>query len=252
MKPTILFLFTAACFKPVNTQSPEFQAQQRAQFAQSMGYPTKKTAQELEAVIQQQTKDFQRTGQHDTARLEAFAPYVIDGKEGTCYTVVMRLGAGAAWDTGAEAGLRFDFRTPTVNGAGGPGVTGPGAVVSVDCAETSGPITLTMSPLIAGDRAPIGHGPVELEVWSHVLTPQEAAHREADKQRQIREQREFAQREAMEKQQRATFGCGKCDGRYQGCIGAGRSRTVCRDEYSSCAFHEVGPDYLSACPNPSY
>ena len=27
---------------------------------------------------------------------------------------------------------------------------------------------------------------------------------------------------------------------------------VCRDEYGSCAFHEVGADYLSACPNPSY
>jgi hypothetical protein len=99
---------------------------------------------------------------------------------------------------------------------------------------------------------PIGQGPLELELWSHKLTAEEAAHLEADKQRQIQEQREFARQQALEQQMRADRGCAKCDGRYQGCIGAGRSRGVCRDEYGSCAFHEVGADYLSACPNPSY
>lgn len=256
MKLTSIHLavpFLAACFSipsPAPAPNPaELQAQQKAAFAQSMGYPTKKTAQELETVIAQQTKDFKR-GRKDEARLEAIAPYTIEGVKGTCYTIVMRLGDGAVWGPGAEAGLRFDFRSPTGNGSGGPGVVGPGAVASVGCAEASGTIALTMAPMVG--QEPIGQGPIELELWSHKLTAEEAAHLEADKQRQIREQREFAEREEAKRQQRAATGCSKCDGRYQGCIGAGRSRSVCRDEYGSCAFREVGADYMSACPNPSY
>ncbi|HEY5946255.1 MAG TPA: hypothetical protein VIV40_12220 [Kofleriaceae bacterium] len=246
-------LSVTACFsmpQPAPAPNPaEIQAQQKTAFAQSMGYPTRKTAQDLEAVIQQQTKDFKRTGRKDEARLEAFAPFTIEGVKGTCYTIVMRLGAGATWGPSADY-LRFDFRSPSGNGSGGPGVTGPGAVVSVGCAEANGPIALTMSPMVGQD--PIGTGPVELELWSHKLTAEEAEHLEADKQRQIREQREFAEREEAKRQQRANAGCSKCDGRYQGCIGAGRSRSVCRDEYSSCAFREVGADYASACPNPNF
>lgn len=255
MKLSVTLPFLAACFavpSPAPAPAPnsaELQAQQKAAFAQSMGYPTKKTVEELEATIQRQTKDFKRR-RTDEARLEALAPYVIEGVEGTCYTVVIRLRDGATWGPGAEAGLRFDFRSPTGNGSGGPGVVGPGAVASVGCAEASGPIALTMAPMIG--QEPIGQGPVELELWSHKLTAEEAARLEADKQRQIREQREFAEREEAKRQQRATTGCAKCDGRYQGCIGAGRSRSVCRDEYGSCAFREVGADYLSACPNPNY
>jgi hypothetical protein len=237
---------------PKPPDANQMRAQQKAASAQSMGYPTKKSATELEAVIAKQTKDFQPTGQKQTARLEALAPFTINAAAGTCYTVVMRLGEGAAWGPGAEAGLRFDFQTPTVRGSGGPGVTGPGAVVSVDCAEADGPITLTMAPMLAGDPDPIGKGPLELEVFSHKLTPEEHAHREADKQRQIKEQQEFARQEEAKRQQRASTGCSKCDARYQGCIGSGRSRSACRDEYGSCAFHEVGADYMSACPNPSY
>lgn len=255
MKLSVLLPFLAACFavpSPATAPGPnsaELQAQQKAAFAQSMGYPTRKTAEELEATIQRQTKDFKRRRTSE-ARLEAFEPYVIEGVEGTCYTVVMRLRDGATWGPGAEAGLRFDFRSPTGNGSGGPGLIGPGAVASVGCAEASGPIALTMAPMIG--QEPIGQGAVELELWSHKLTAEEAARLEADKQRQIREQREFAEREEAKRQQRATAGCAKCDGRYQGCIGAGRSRSVCRDEYGSCAFREVGADYLSACPNPNY
>ena len=256
VKLSITLPFLAACFSiPSPAPAPntaEVQAQQRAMAAQSMGHPTKKTAQELEAVIQQQTKDFKRTGKKDTARLEAFAPYMIEGVKDTCYTIVMRLGEGATWGPGAEAGLRFDFRSPTGNGSGGPGLTGPGAVVSVGCADASGPIALTMAPLIAGTTDPIGQGPIELELWSHKLTREERANLDADKERQIREQQEFARQEEAKRQHRAAVGCGKCDGRYQGCIGAGRSRHSCSEEYRSCAFREVGADYGSACPFPNH
>ena len=252
MKPTIALVFLAACFSmPSPSPAPNpaaIEAQQKSAFAQSMGYPTRKTAQELEAMIEKQTKDFKRTGKKQE-RLEAFEPFTIDGVKGTCYTIVMRLGTGATWGPSADY-LKFDFRTPTGPGSGGPGVIGPGAVASVGCAEADGPIALSMAPMVGKD--PIGQGPIELELFSHKLTAAEAAHLEADKQRQIQEQREFAEREARAKQQRASTGCAKCDGRYQGCIGAGRSKSACRDEYGSCAFQEVGADYLSACPSPNY
>lgn len=245
--------FIAACFAvPSPAPAPnsaEIQAQQKAAFAQSMGYPTRKSAAELDAVIHQQTKDFKSTGRKEQARLEAFTPFTIEGVKDTCYTIVMRLGEGATWGPSADY-LKFDFSSPTGAGSGGPGVTGPGAVVSVGCADASGPIALTMAPMVGAD--PIGKGPIELELFSHKLTPEERARLDADRERQIREQREFAEREEAKKQQRASVGCAKCDGRYQGCIGAGRSRSVCRDEYGSCAFREVGADYLSACPNPNY
>lgn len=257
MKLTITLPFlAAACFAvpsspvPQQPSQADIQAQQKAAFAQSMGYPTKKTAEELEATIEQQTKDFKRTGRKETVQLESIQPFVIEGVKGTCYTIVMHLGSGAAWGPGAEAGLRFDFRSPSGNGSGGPGLIGPGAVASVGCAEASGQIALTMAPMVGAES--IGSGPLELELWSHKLTAQEAAHLEADKQRQIREQQEFAAREKAERQQRANTGCAKCDARYQGCIGAGRSQSVCRDEFNSCAFREVGVDYTSACPNPRY
>lgn len=233
------------------TASPaEIQAQQRAAMAQSLGYPTRKSPAELEQVIAQQTKDFQPTGRRFSGQLEAPAPLVIEGVRGTCYTFVIRLAADAAWGLGAESGVRFDFRAPTGPGSGGPGVTGPGAVASVGCAEAAGPISLTMAPMIGAD--PLGRGAFTAELWSHVLTREEAAHLEADKQRQIEEQREFARRQAEEQQRRESAGCAKCDARYQGCIGAGRSRDVCQSDYRSCAFREAGASYLSVCPNPSF
>jgi hypothetical protein len=251
---TFALCVLAACFPqpPVASYTPPdpaaIQAQQRESTARSMGYPTRKTAADLDALIAQQTKDFKLAKKGLEGRLDSPSLLTIDGVKGTCYTVVLRLGDGAAWGVGAEAGLRFDFRSPTGPGSGGPGVRGPGAVVSVGCAEASGPIALTMAPMIGND--PIGSGRVSLELWSHVLTKQEAVALEADKQRQIEEQREFAAQEAAKKQQRLSSGCSKCEARYQGCLGAGRGDFACRDQYRSCAFEEAGPDYTSACPSP--
>ena len=188
--------------------APPDPAQQRAAFAQSMGYPTKKSPAELERTIDEQTKTFKKTGRQGETRLEAPEPFVFDGVNGTCYTVVMRLGDGAAWGLGAEAGLKFDFRRPEITGSGGPGVVGPGAVASVGCAEATGPITLSMAPMIGQD--PIGQGPIKMQLYSHVLTREEKQHLEADKQRQIAEQREFAARErereeAARKEREAEF-----------------------------------------------
>jgi hypothetical protein len=252
MRLLILVLGIAACFPtPPAYQQPNqaaIQQQQRAAFAQSMGYPTRKSPAELEAMIQQQTKDFTRVNRQTDGRLETPMPYVIEGVKGTCYTTVMRLDEGATWGLGAEAGLRFDFTSPTGHGSGGPGLAGPGAVASVGCAEADGPITLTMAPMVGTDQ--IGQGPYKIELWSHALSKQEATHLEADKQRQIAEQREFAAREKEKQRQKETAGCSKCDARYQGCIGAGRTRNSCQSDYRSCAFEEVGSSWPSACPSP--
>ena len=82
-----------------------------------------------------------------------------------------------------------------------------------------------------------------------MLTRAEADRLAADQQRQISEQREFAERERAERAARIARGCAKCDARYQGCIGAGRSPSVCQSEYRSCAFQQAGSEYLSVCPS---
>src|SRR5256885_2065509 len=181
---------TAPAYQPADPAATQAQARRSA--ARSMGEPTKKSPDELDATIQKQTKDFKPTKQHAEGRLESPERLTIKGVKGTCYTVVMRLGTGATWGVGAEAGLRFDFQSPTGPGSGGPGVVGPGAVASVGCAEADGPITLAMAPLIGAD--PIGSGSYTMDLYSHVLTRAEAAHLEADKQQQIEESRQFAAR----------------------------------------------------------
>jgi hypothetical protein len=184
--------------------APPDPAQQREAYAKSMGYPTRKSPAELERTIEEQTKKFKKTGRTGDTHLEAPEPFVFDGVSGTCYTVVMRLGDGAAWGLGAEAGLKLDFQRPEIHGSAGPGVVGPGVVASVGCAEASGPITLTMAPMIGQD--PIGQGRITMQLYSRVLTRDEKQQLEADKQRQIAEQREFAarerEREAAARQQR--------------------------------------------------
>jgi hypothetical protein len=248
-------LVLGACFAmtpPPSAYQPPDQAairdQQRAAFAKSAGYPTNHSAADLQAMIDEQIRTYRPTGRRGTGQLEAPRPVTIDGVHGTCYKVVIRLGAGATWDRGAEAGLRFDFTSPSGNGSGGPGVRGPGAVASVGCAEATGPITLTMAPLVGDD--PIGHGTYAYELYKKKLTPKEQAELAADQERQIREQEEFARAEREKRQNRAIAGCSKCDGRYQGCIGAGRSESTCRQQYSTCTFEEVGADAGSACPFP--
>ncbi len=200
----VALLVAPACIPPMYKPQPVDPAAQRAAMAQSMGYPTKKSPEELDQAIAKNTDKFKPTGRKGEMHLEAPEPFVFDGKTGTCYTIVMRLGENAAWGLGAEAGLKFDFKRPEIAGSGGPGVIGPGAVASVGCAEADGPITLTMAPMIGQD--PIGTGPMSMQLFSHVLTRAEREHLEADKQRQIAEQREFAarerEREAQEQQRR--------------------------------------------------
>ena len=106
--PLTFLVVVAACIpvaQPSALARPgDTQLAARQSAARSLGYPTRKSADELAAMIAQQTKDFTLTAQHAEGRLEAPAPLVIDGTQGTCYTIVMRLGAGATWGDAAEAG----------------------------------------------------------------------------------------------------------------------------------------------------
>jgi len=176
----------------------QIKAQQRAGFAQSMGYPTKKSAADLDQTIAAQTAKFKKTSRTHTTQLEAPQPFVFDAVSGSCYTIVMRLGAGAAWDIAGDY-TKFDFQRPEISGSGGPGVVGPGAVASVGCAKSTGPITLTMAPMLDGD--PIGKGPITMELYARVLTRPEIKKLEEDEARQIAEQRAFAEEQRRRDEQ---------------------------------------------------
>jgi len=68
-----------------------------AAFAQSMGYPTRKSAGELEGNDRGADEGLQGNGTTAEMQLEAPQPFTFDGARGVCYTVVMHLGDGAAW-----------------------------------------------------------------------------------------------------------------------------------------------------------
>ena len=208
MRPHLLVAvpLLAGCLIPTAASGPGFQpadpaqikAQQRASFAQSMGYPTKKSAAELDQTIAAQTAKFKKTSKTHTTQLEAPQPFVFDAVSGSCYTIVMRLGAGAAWDIAGDY-TKFDFQRPEISGSGGPGVVGPGAVASVGCAKTTGPISLTMAAMLDGD--PIGKGPITMELYARVLTRPEIKKLEEDEARQIAEQRAFAEEQRRRDEQ---------------------------------------------------
>ena len=195
----VLAAILGACIplgQPAAYQPPDpaaVKAQQRAGLAQSMGYPSKKSPQQLEQTIETQTAKFHRAGHIRVTQLQAPEPFVFDGVDGTCYTIVMRLQDGATWGPAGDY-MKFDFQRADTAGSGGPRVVGPGAVASVGCAKASGPITLTMASMVEGD--PLGTGPIEMELYSHVLTRAERQRLDEDERRQIEEQREFARQEA--------------------------------------------------------
>jgi hypothetical protein len=219
---------------------------QREAFARSAGYPTRKTAADLQALIDQQLSTYKPAGRSGAGSLQTPGSFTIDGERHTCYKVVMHLADGAAWGAGAEAGLKFQFAGATGNGMGGPGVRGPGAVASLGCADAAGTITMTMSPLFGSD--PIGAGDYKLEVYSHQLREKEwADKRAAEQAEEARQQREIDEQRAADRD-KAIAGCQRCDARYQGCIGAGNDYGTCQSRFSTCEFEEVGGG--ASCERP--
>lgn len=188
-------MMAPAAYQPADPA--QIKEQQRQGMAQSLGYPTRKTEADLDRTIAEQTAKYKRTGRGGSMTLQSPEPFTFDGVAGTCYTVVMRLDGDAKWDIAGDY-TKFDFQRPETRGSGGPGVVGPGAIASVGCAKTSGPITLTMASMIDGDR--IGFGTAKLELYNRVLTRAERKAMEEEERRQI-EQQELARQE-RERQER--------------------------------------------------
>ena len=219
-------------------------------FARSAGYPTRKSPEQLESTAHQMTAKYKLL-KKSAGTLEALTPIAIEGKRGVCYAVVLRLADGATWDVGAETGMLFDYSSPSGGSKAGPGLVGPGAVGALPCADSDGRITMRLSALDGNPRgAPIGHGAYTVELWSHVQTRAEAASFAADQQKQERDYRAFKAEDDAKKAKVAQQGCSKCEARFQGCVGSGRSNSSCDSDYRSCAFEQVGADYTSSCPNP--
>ena len=188
--------------RPATYASPDpatVKERQRQGLAQSLGYPTKKAEADLDRTIAEQTAKFKRSTTTGQLLLQSPQPFTFDGVEGTCYTVVLRLAGDAKWDIAGDY-TKFDFQRPETRGSGGPGVIGPGAVASVGCAKSTGPITLTMASMVEGDR--IGFGAANLELYTRVLTRAEKKAMEEDERRQIAEQEEFAREERQREEQR--------------------------------------------------
>ena len=254
MKYVALTFAVAACVGPFvpMTGGPTGGAStdQHEAFARSAGYPTKKSPEELESTARRMTERFKLV-KKSAGTLDALVPISIEGKRGVCYAVVLRLDNGATWDAGAEAGMLFDYTTPSGGSKAGPGLVGPGAVGALPCADADGRITMRLAALDGNRRgAPIGHGTYTVELWSHVQTRAEAASVVADQQKQERDYRAFKAEDDAKKAKVSQQGCSKCEARYQGCVGGGRSTNSCDSDYRSCAFEQVGPDYTSSCPNP--
>ncbi|MFN0252971.1 MAG: hypothetical protein ACKV2T_39215 [Kofleriaceae bacterium] len=192
-----LQMMQPAAYQPADPAAVK--ERQRQGLAQSLGYPTKKTEADFDRTVTEQTAKFKRSGRSGQMLLQSPEPFTFDGKEGTCYTVVMRLEGDAKWDIAGDY-TKFDFQRPEITGSGGPGVVGPGAVASVGCAKTNGPITLTMASMVEGDR--IGFGAAKLELYARVLTRAEKKAMEEDERRQIAEQQEFARQEREREERR--------------------------------------------------
>lgn len=221
---------------------------QRDEAARSSGYPTRRSPAELEQAIQKHTQGYLRTATTFDGRLDQPAPIALEGKQDVCYVAVLRLDAGAAWGVGAEAGVRFAVTRADGPANAGPGVVGPGAVATLGCPAASGPITLAMAPMVGQD--PLGRGSFRGELWEMVLTPEQAAQLRAELARRAEEQRAEIARLREERRQRAERACNTCEVRYQGCLGAGRTRRACDDMFDRCRFDEGGVDSVEMCPSP--
>ncbi len=223
-----------------------------AAFAASMGYPTRHTPEELEAFLAKQLTGYRPDGQLLSASLDSPVRVPVALKRGRCYFMVMRLAPGAAYSARAQAGLRFDYH-PRSGGpqvSGGPGVHGPGGAGSAGCPQQSDVYDFVLRTMVGASEVGLGTGPITLQLYSKPISRGQLDALKADEERQIEESRQFRAQEEARRAERARAGCAKCDARYQGCRGAGRTVHACQSLFRSCAFQEVGASWPSACRTP--
>jgi len=224
-------------------------------YAASMGYPARHTPQELEQFLATQLAGYQPVaGSQVQGRLEAPQAVSLQFERGRCYFMVLRLGPDAAYSERAQAGLSFIFQ-PAAGGAtvnGGPGIHGPGGAGSGGCPQQGGPYAFSLEPIVGGASGALdlGQGSYSLELWSKPISDAELQALAADQAQQIAESDAFRAQQEAEENARNQQGCNTCNSRYQGCIGAHMDRSQCDTDYRSCAFEQVGADWMSVCPNP--
>jgi hypothetical protein len=253
----LAFLACGGCFPMVAAAplppAPVYQPVDTSQaFAASMGYPTRHTAEELEAFLAQHLAGYRPEGQVLGATLEGPVRVPVRLKRGRCYFMVLRLAAGAAYSGKAQAGFRFDFE-PRNGGAqitGGPGVHGPGGAGSAGCPQRTADYDFVLRTVVGASEADLGTGPITLQLYAKPISAAQLANLKADEERQIEEARRFRAEQQAREAARAQAGCAKCDARYQGCRGAGRSVSACQSAFRSCAFEEVGASWPSRCRTP--
>ena len=221
-------------------------------FASSMGYPTKHTAEELEAFLDKNLEGYKPEGKSIDGKLDEGVRVPVELSRGKCYFMVLRLGEGAAYSKKAQAGYRFDYE-PKGGGSqisGGPGIHGPGGAGSAGCPQSNGSYDFVLRNVVGATEEDLGTGPITLQMYSKPVSEKQLANLKADEERQIDESNKFRAEQEAKDAERARTGCAKCDGRYQGCRGAGRSVTSCQSDYRSCAFQEVGASWPSNCRMP--
>jgi hypothetical protein len=246
MKPLFVVIVTLAYVSMAQaapSAAPTATASQAAMqdaLSSAMRPPAKKTKADLDAQAKRLLAKYQ-AGKTWSGKLEALEPITITATRGVCYAVLLRLGDDASWDSGLSAATVFDLKMPSgPSGYAGPGVIGPGALGMTTCADSDGKITMKLRT----SGKSLGHGPFTAQLYSHKQTADEA-HANAEDQR---EQEARYQKFKAEQAAKANAVCDRCATRYQGCLGAGRSDTACRDDYRHCTFD--GGDYSGACHSP--
>ncbi len=236
----------------IPTYNPPSEAQQNEAFAQSMGYPTKHSAEELQAFLDKHLAGYTPEGKPMEESLEDGISVPVELKRGKCYFMVLKLGEGAQYSGKAQAGYRFDYE-PKSGGmqiTGGPGIHGPGGAGSAGCPQANGSYDFILRNIVGATNKDLGTGPITLQLYSKPVSDKELTALKADQERQIAESERFRQEQEAKDAQRASSGCAACDGRYQGCRGTGRSVSSCQSDYRSCAFQKVGASWPSACQMP--
>lgn len=222
-------------------------------YAAAMGYPARHSAQELEQFLAQHLAGYEPVaGARREGRLEGFQPISVTLDRGYCYMMVLRLAPNASYSARGEAGLSFVFQ-PASGGAtvnGGPGIHGPGGAGSAGCPQQRDTYEFALQPIVGGAPGDLGTGDYVVELWAQPVSEQQLGAQAADREQQIAESRAFQERQRAEEAARNAQGCDRCAARYEGCLGARIARSQCDSDYRSCAFQEVGADYLSACPSP--
>ncbi len=166
------------------------------------------SAAELDAFIAEHTEGYQEVGEPVEGSLESFEPWELTMKRGKCYRYVIRLEDGAVFGEHARKGVAFKYTSPGhFDVMGGPGVHGPGAVVSGGCPQTDRKATFDMyanwgSATNKARLHELGAGGFTAQLYEKSIGEAELAKQQADTERQLEESRRFNEEYRQKEEQR--------------------------------------------------